>query len=204
VDQLQAWQGQRVIDEGKISNYQDQFHKIKSMSASVNYLALDDLNHMNQATFVKTLGHVFEHSPWVATKVWDARPFTSPHELVSAMVRIVEHAPIDQQLALLCAHPELAGKEARAQTLTTASTGEQASAGLNALSKAELALLSQLNADYQAKFGFPFIIAVRNHTKAGIFNALQQRITHTTAKEFANALEQVYAIADLRLKQLLE
>jgi 2-oxo-4-hydroxy-4-carboxy-5-ureidoimidazoline decarboxylase len=173
------------------------------MSAYANSLTLDALNQMDQAIFTKTLGHIFEHSPWVATKVWSARPFNSSDELVGTMVRIVENAPIDQQLVLLCAHPELAGKEARTQTLTAASTGEQASAGLNALNKAELALLSQLNADYQTKFGFPFIIAVRNHTKEGIFNALQQRITQTTAKEFANALEQVYAIASLRLQQLL-
>lgn len=165
-------------------------------------LDMNAINKMDRATFTKTLGGVFENSPWVAQKAWDARPFDSMTQLHTAMVAVVEDASIDQQLALLRAHPDLAGKEAQAGKLTDSSTVEQASAGLNALSKAELARLTKLNADYRTKFGFPFIIAVRNHTKEGIFFEFERRLANNTDTEFANDLQQVYKITQLRLNKL--
>jgi 2-oxo-4-hydroxy-4-carboxy-5-ureidoimidazoline decarboxylase len=176
---------------------------IPTMSIRAENLELDTINKMDQATFTKTFGNVFEHSPWVAEKAWSVRPFKSLETLHRAMVDVVEDAPIDQQVALLRAHPDLAGKEAQANTLTTSSTAEQASAGLNALSKEELAMLTKLNSDYKTKFGFPFIIAVRNHTKQGIFFEFNRRLASPTDVEFANALRQVYAITRLRLNKLL-
>lgn len=165
-------------------------------------LSLATVNRMDRSAFTEALGEIFENSPWVAEKAWEARPFDSLNELHAAMVDVARYAPIEQQVALLQAHPDLAGKEAQAGTLTDSSQVEQASAGLNALSKAELERLSQLNAAYRAKFGFPFIIAVRNHTKEGIFFEFERRLENETDVEFAKDLEQVYAITRLRLDKL--
>ena len=165
-------------------------------------LDLNAINKMDRAAFTKILGGIFENSPWVAQKAWDARPFASLAELHAAMVAVVQDASINQQVALLRAHPDLAGKEAQAGDLTDSSKVEQASAGLNAVSKEEFARLNKLNADYRAKFGFPFIIAVRNHTKEGIFFEFERRLANHTDTEFANDLQQVYAIAELRLNKL--
>jgi 2-oxo-4-hydroxy-4-carboxy-5-ureidoimidazoline decarboxylase len=171
------------------------------MSTLADNLDLNAVNQMERAAFTKALGGIFENSPWVAQKAWDKRPFTNLTELHAAMVAVVQNASIDQQVALLRAHPNLAGKEAQAGTLTASSTVEQASAGLNALSKEELAHLTELNAAYREKFGFPFIIAVRNHTKQGIFFEFERRLANRTDVEFANDLQQVYAITRLRLNK---
>lgn len=173
------------------------------MSTLAASLDLNAVNKMDRVTFSKTFGGIFENSPWVAEKAWAARPFSSMEELHTAMVEVVEDAPIDKQVALLRAHPDLAGKEAQTGTLTDSSQVEQASAGLNALSKAELARLTKLNADYRNKFGFPFIIAVRNHTKEGIFFEFERRLANTTDTEFATDLRQVYTITRLRLNKLM-
>jgi 2-oxo-4-hydroxy-4-carboxy-5-ureidoimidazoline decarboxylase len=165
-------------------------------------LDMNAVNKMDRTAFTKTLGGIFENSPWVAEKAWDVRPFASLDELHTAMVTVVQNAPIEQQVSLLRAHPDLAGKEAQAGALTASSTVEQASAGLNALSKEELARLSKLNADYHTKFGFPFIIAVRNHTKEGIFFEFERRLANPTDIEVANDLKQVYTITRLRLNKL--
>ena len=127
------------------------------------------INAMDQAAFVAKFGGIFEKSPWVAEKAWDKKPFASVDDMHAAMVNVVKYAPLPNQLALLQAHPDLAGKEAQAGAMTASSVSEQASAGLNALSKPEMTQISELNAAYKQKFGFPFIIAVRMHTKEGIF-----------------------------------
>lgn len=173
---------------------------IQTAAANLN---LNAINNMDRAAFTKALGGIFENSPWVAEKAWDVRPFASLAELHAAMVAVVQDASIDQQVALLRAHPNLAGKEAKAGTLTDSSKVEQASAGLNALSKEELARLTKLNTDYRAKFGFPFIIAVRNHTKEGIFFEFERRLANNTDTEFENDLRQVYTITRLRLNKLV-
>jgi 2-oxo-4-hydroxy-4-carboxy-5-ureidoimidazoline decarboxylase len=160
---------------------------------------MNAVNAMDRAAFVQKFGGIFEKSPWVAEKAWEKRPFASIDDLHAAMVNIVKHSPVPNQLALLQSHPDLAGKEAQAGAMTASSVSEQASAGLNALSKAEMAQISDLNAAYKQKFGFPFIIAVRMHTKEGIFFEFNRRLANETQAEFANDLQNVYAITRLRL-----
>jgi len=161
------------------------------------------IDTMPATDFVALLGGIFEHSTWVAQGVVDQRPFGSIDALHAAMAACVERAPRAQRLALLCAHPELAGREARAGELTQSSTTEQARAGLDALSAGELARIVALNAAYRAKFGFPFIVAVRDHTKTSIFATFAERLEHDVETEFAEALRQVYRITRLRLDALL-
>jgi 2-oxo-4-hydroxy-4-carboxy-5-ureidoimidazoline decarboxylase len=162
------------------------------------------INAMDRAAFVKRFGSIFEKSPWVAEKAWEKRPFASLDDLHAAMVAVAKNAPASQQLALLQSHPDLAGKEAKAGTMTASSVAEQASAGLNTLSSAEFAELSGLNATYKAKFGFPFIIAVKMYTKEGIFFEFKRRLKNDTQTEFANDLQNVYIITRLRLDKLLD
>jgi 2-oxo-4-hydroxy-4-carboxy-5-ureidoimidazoline decarboxylase len=158
---------------------------------------------MDRAQFTTTLGEVFEHSPWVPERAYAARPFADIGQLHAVMVAEVNFASHAEQLALLQAHPELAGREARTGELTAASTAEQSGAGLNALSKDEMARVSRLNADYQQKFGFPFIIAVRKHTKQSILAEFERRLANDADTELATCLEQVFIIARLRLDVML-
>lgn len=161
------------------------------------------INGMDRAAFVQKFGGIFEKSPWVAEQAWDKRPFASVEDMHAAMVNVVKSAPLPSQLALLQSHPDLAGKEAQAGAMTASSVSEQASAGLNALSKAEIAQISDDNAAYKKKFGFPFIIAVRMHTKEGIFFDFSRRLQNDTQTEYANDLQNVYAITLLRLNTML-
>jgi 2-oxo-4-hydroxy-4-carboxy-5-ureidoimidazoline decarboxylase len=162
------------------------------------------INAMDRAAFVQKFGGIFENSPWVAEKAWEKRPFASLDDMHAAMVAVAKYAPAAMQLALLQSHPDLAGKEAEAGTMTASSVAEQASAGLNALSHAEMVQMSDLNAAYKKKFGFPFIIAVRMHTKEGILFEFNRRLHNDTQTEFANDLQNVYVITRLRLNKLLD
>jgi len=162
------------------------------------------INSMDRAAFVEKFGGIFEKSPWVAEKAWDARPFANIDDLHAKMVAVAKYGSIDQQLFLLRAHPDLAGKEAQAGAMTASSVAEQASAGLNALSREEMTRISDYNAEYKKKFGFPFMIAVRNHTKEGIFFLFKQRLSNDTVTELSTALQQVYNITRLRLDKLLQ
>jgi 2-oxo-4-hydroxy-4-carboxy-5-ureidoimidazoline decarboxylase len=162
------------------------------------------INGMDRAGFVQKFGGIFENSPWVAEEAWDKRPYANVDAMHAAMVEVAKFASGPRQLALLQSHPDLAGKEAQAGAMTASSVTEQASAGLNALSKAEMAQISDLNAAYKRKFGFPFIIAVRMHSKEGIFFEFRRRLQNDTATEYANDLQNVYAITRLRLAKLLE
>ena len=162
------------------------------------------INAMDHDAFVAKFGGIFENSPWVADQVWEKRPFAGVDEMHGAMVAVAKFATAPRQLALLQSHPDLAGKEAQAGAMTASSVTEQASAGLNALSKDEMADISGLNAAYKKKFGFPFIIAVRMHTKEGIFFEFRRRLSNDTVTEFANDLQNVYIITRLRLAKMLE
>ena len=166
--------------------------------------AIDRLNNMDKAGFVELLGGIFEHSPWVAEQVYHARPFASRADLHRKMVTEVRNASMEQRGALLCQHPELAGKEADAGSLTDASRREQAGAGLNQCSADELTRIKHFNQAYMAKFGFPFIIAVSGLDKQQILAAMQQRLEHTAATEFATALAEVEKIALIRLDALID
>jgi 2-oxo-4-hydroxy-4-carboxy-5-ureidoimidazoline decarboxylase len=173
------------------------------MTASTLALELPAINRMGRDAFVDALGSTFEHSPWVAEQAWAARPFASADALHAAMIDVVARAPRSAQVAFLCAHPELAGKEAQAGTMTHESVGEQASAGLDALARGEVAELRSLNERYRERHGFPFIVAVRRHTKAQIFEQLRRRIDGDTDFELQEALRQIAAITRLRLQAKL-
>ena len=162
------------------------------------------INAMDRAAFVQKFGGIFENSPWVAERAWEKRPFASLDDMHAAMVAVAKYAPASLQLTLLQSHPDLAGKEAQAGAMTASSVAEQASAGLNALSHAEMAQISDLNTAYKKKFGFPFIIAVRMHTKEGILFEFNRRLQNDTQTEFANDLQNVYVITRLRLNKLLD
>jgi 2-oxo-4-hydroxy-4-carboxy-5-ureidoimidazoline decarboxylase len=158
---------------------------------------------MDCETFVQAFGGVFESSPWIAERAWPTRPFASVAALHAVMCDVVRGAARARQLALLSAHPDLAGRAARAGAMTASSVAEQASAGLDRLTDDEYERFARLNGAYAAKFGFPFIIAVRLHDKAGILAAFERRLTNTMDGEIATALDQVFAITRLRLDALM-
>jgi len=158
---------------------------------------------MRPAEFVAALGGVFEHSPWIAERALARRPFADVAALHAAMVDVVRGATREEQLGLLRAHPELAGREAQSGTLTADSTAEQKSAGLTALTRAEMERVGRLNRAYRERFGFPFIIAVRRHSKDGIFAEFERRLANGTESELRECLEQVYVITRLRLDALI-
>jgi 2-oxo-4-hydroxy-4-carboxy-5-ureidoimidazoline decarboxylase len=162
------------------------------------------INAMDRAAFVQKFGGIFENSPWVAEQAWDKKPFATLDDMHAAMVTVAKYAPAPVQLALLQSHPDLAGKEAQAGAMTASSVAEQASAGLNALSHTEMTQMSDLNAAYKKKFGFPFIIAVRMHSKEGILFEFNRRLHNDTQTEFANDLQNVYVITRLRLNKMLD
>ena len=163
-------------------------------------------SQMTQQRFVERFGSIFEHSPWIANRAWvlELGPaHDSATGLHNALARMFRSASPDERLGVLRAHPDLAGKLAAAKRLTAESTAEQASAALDALTDDERATFQRLNADYVAKHGFPFIIAVRDNTKASILAAFALRIGNDTETEFATACAQVERIAELRLKDIL-
>lgn len=162
-------------------------------------ISLKDLNALDRAGFVARLGHLFEHSPWVVEAAWGRRPFAGLDDLHRALIDAVDEAGPDRQLALVRAHPDLAGKAALAGELTADSRREQASAGLDRLSPADYARFHDLNAAYRGKFGFPFIICVRRHDVAGILDAFARRLAGDADSERRNALAEIGLITRLRL-----
>jgi N-carbamoyl-L-amino-acid hydrolase len=168
------------------------------------------MHHLNGCAaddFFELLDGIYEHSPWILHRAILQRPFASLPALKLALQGVVLHATPEQQLALLQAHPELAGKAALAGELTLASTGEQVAAGLNHCSVQELATLQRLNLDYKTRFGFPFIIAVKGPDGKGlsrqaVIQAFERRLKSARADEFAECLRQVGRIAELRLNDL--
>ena len=167
-------------------------------------LSLAGLNALDRAAFTAALGHLFEHSPWVAEAAWGRRPFRDAAHLHAELCAVMRAAPRERQLALIHAHPDLAGRLARQRKLTAESTREQASAGLNALSAEELAEFQRLNDAYRARFGFPFIICARLNAKDAIVAAMQARSQNTPEQEFAAALGEIERIAKLRLDDVLK
>jgi N-carbamoyl-L-amino-acid hydrolase len=172
-------------------------------------LSLDSLNRADSRdAFVRLLDGIYEHSPWVAERTFDARPFASLAALKLALVTAVREATCEEQLALIRAHPELAGRAMVSHELTAESTREQGKAGLTACTPQEFARLQQLNADYNAKFGFPFILAVRGPrgeglSKGKIIATFERRLGHPRDFEFAEALRNIHRIAELRLNDRL-
>jgi 2-oxo-4-hydroxy-4-carboxy-5-ureidoimidazoline decarboxylase len=168
-------------------------------------VTLDELNAVSREAFVARLGAVYEHSPWVAERAWGERPFASIEALHRVMQSIVARAGRAEQLALLRAHPELAGREAQAGALTVDSSSEQARLGFSALSKEEFQKMAALNRAYREKFGFPCIVALRLHaSRASVMAQMEQRLAHDGGSELAAGLEQIGHITRGRLEKMLE
>jgi 2-oxo-4-hydroxy-4-carboxy-5-ureidoimidazoline decarboxylase len=158
------------------------------------------LNAADRATFVAAIGFAFEHSPWIAEAAWEHRPFASAGALHAALAGVVASAPEDLRVALIAAHPDLAGRVAREGRLTAASHGEQSAAGLDRLTAEEIARFDAANAAYRARFGFPFVICAREHDTTSILAALERRTRNDRPTEIAIALGEIAKIAQLRLQ----
>lgn len=165
-------------------------------------ICLNTLSALPQADFVAALADIFEHSPWIPERAWAARPFADVGQLHAAMLTVLDAATPDEQLGLICAHPELAGKEAAEGTLTDASTAEQRGAGLDQCSKEELQRLRDLNAAYRARFGFPFVIAVKGLSRYQIMDGVDARLHNDQGTEFTACLREIGKIARFRLDAL--
>jgi 2-oxo-4-hydroxy-4-carboxy-5-ureidoimidazoline decarboxylase len=166
-------------------------------------MQLHELNTCSADAFIGALGGIFEHSPWVPAGAAAQRPFADVPALHRAMCAVVARAGEAAQLALIRAHPQLAGKAAVRGELTDSSTREQRGAGLDQCTPEEFAQITRLNDAYQDKFGFPFIIAVRGHTRQSIIAAMESRLPHSIEAETAEALLQIERIAALRLADLV-
>lgn len=164
---------------------------------------LEQLNTMPPEAFEAALSGIFEHSPWVAERAARRRPFGSIDALYAAMCEIVADAGAERQLALIDAHPELAGKAAVQGQLTAESTREQSGAGLAHCSQEEFDKLQRLNEAYREKFGFPFILAVRGYDRAGVIANFEARLNNARSDELRTSLEQIYRIARFRIDDLV-
>ena len=171
------------------------------MAAVIN---LDQINRASREEFTRLLDGTYEHSPWIAERAWQARPFRTLSSLKRALIEAVRNSAHAEKLALIRAHPELAGKAMLAKTLTAESTQEQDKAGLTQCTAEEFALIHSLNARYNERFGFPFILAVRGPRGAGlgkraIIAAFERRVNHPPDFEFEEALRNIHRIAEIRL-----
>jgi len=164
---------------------------------------LSQVNLWGRAEFIDVIGPVFEHSPWIADETWPQQPFHSVKELHHALCETVTSAGLEKQLALIRAHPDLVGRAALAGTLTRESFGEQAGAGLNKLSAEEIILFQRQNAAYHEKFGFPLVICVRLNKKEAILAGFEKRLQNTREQEVQIALEEIFKIAEFRLRDLI-
>jgi len=166
-------------------------------------MTLAQLNFLSRAEFVRVVGPVFEHSPWIAEASWPKRPFASVEELHHAFTETVANGGEEKQLALIRAHPDLAEVAARGGALTRESSGEQVSAGLDQLAPDERELFRKNNAAYKEKFGFPFVICARRNKKEAILNGFRVRLNHSREEEIKTALEEIGKIAYLRLQDII-
>ncbi len=164
---------------------------------------LADLNSCSRDDFVAELANVFEHSPWIAERVAMKRPFTGINQLFAAMKEAVDRAPAELRLALIKAHPDLANKTQRAAGLTAESSDEQNSVGLDRLSDAEYEAFERVNNAYRAKFGFPYIVCVRRHTRDSILRDFERRLPNDVNTETQTSIAEICRIAALRLDQLV-
>lgn len=160
---------------------------------------LAELNALSREEFTRVVGPVFEHSPWVAARSFQKRPFASREQLHAAMCETVQSSGNEEKLALIGVHPDLIGRA----VLTSESKSEQASAGLGDVSPGEVALFQEYNAQYRERFGFPFVICARLNKTDAILSAFPERLAHSREKEIETALREIYKIADLRLRDLV-
>lgn len=171
---------------------------------SATKVRLEDLNSASAAEFSAALANVFEYSPWIAEAAAGARPFASLAALREALLGVISRAGEERRLALIRAHPDLANKTQRAAGLTDDSVSEQDGAGLDRLSDAEFAAFESANNAYKEKFGFPFILCVRRHTKDSILDVFRRRLGNSPASEEQEALAEISRIGNLRLAQLVQ
>jgi len=175
-----------------------------TITAMTDKKSLANLNQLDRDQFVETLGDIFEHSPWVADMIYQDRPFDSTTQLHQTMVETVNKSPEMQRMALICNHPELAGKEAAEGTLTDDSRQEQSRAGLDQCSSEELAQLQSLNRAYREKFEFPFVIAVTGLDKTQIIAAIESRLKNSVSVEFETSIAEIGKIGLIRLNALID
>jgi 2-oxo-4-hydroxy-4-carboxy-5-ureidoimidazoline decarboxylase len=167
-----------------------------------NY-TLAQLNSLSREEFVRVIGPVFEHSPWIADTAWARRPFPDFVHLHSALIQIVRDSGLEKQLELIQAHPDLVGRMALAGSLTAESNREQASAGLTKLSPEEITLFQKNNQAYREKFSFPFVICARLNKKEAILKGFETRLKNSRELEIIAALDEIGKIAWLRLQDTL-
>jgi 2-oxo-4-hydroxy-4-carboxy-5-ureidoimidazoline decarboxylase len=162
------------------------------------------INSLSREDFVCVIGPIFEDSPWVADATWSKRPFKSLDLLHSALCKTVQSSPEAKQIDLIRAHPDLAGRAAESGSLSSASTSEQESAGLNKLTADEIALFQKHNQSYREKFDFPFVVCARLNKKEAILKGFQSRLKNSRTKEIKTALAEIEKIAYLRLQDMIE
>lgn len=163
------------------------------------FYSIAQINSMSQDEFVAALGAVFEETPAIARSTWEKRPFADVMALHQQMVNAVKAMSKPEQLALMRSHPDLGSKVKMAE----ASVQEQSGVGLDRLTAKEYEYFEKLNNAYKAKFGFPFIVAVKNHTKDSIFAAFEQRLENSVNQEFESAIAEIYQIAQFRLSAIV-
>ena len=163
---------------------------------------ISQINSLSRDDFVRVIGPVFEHSPWIAKATWSKRPFDTLKELHASLCQTIREAGEEKQLRLIRAHPHLVGKAALAGALTSQSMQEQASAGLDKLTPEEIAAFKKYNERYQAKFGFPFIICARLNKKEALLAGFENRLQNSRRNEIKTALEEIAKIAWLRLQDV--
>src|SRR4051794_16450417 len=166
-------------------------------------LGIHDATTLSRDGFVARFGGVFEDSPWIAQAAWARGPFASVAQLHAAMVAVVDAADRDARLALIRAHPDLAGKAAIAGEITPESTREQSAAGLDRLTAQQHAEILALTAAYRERFGFPFVVCAREHTAESIIAAARERLAEDPDVEERTALAEIAKIAALRLDDLV-
>ncbi len=165
---------------------------------------LPEVNSLDQENFVLTLGDLFEGPPWIVQQAWENRPFKTLEELHQALCQVMFQAPLENQINLIQAHPDLVGRAALAGRLTPASTNEQASAGLNTLVENEIATFNRLNQAYRERFGFPFVICARENKKESILAGFETRLKNSSPQEVQTALGEIAKICYFRLKDKLK
>jgi 2-oxo-4-hydroxy-4-carboxy-5-ureidoimidazoline decarboxylase len=175
----------------------------KASTAQVKF-SLAEVNVWDRDTFTRLIGPVFEHSPWIAEVTWARRPFSTVAALHQELCETVIGSSEQKKLDLIRAHPDLVGRAALAGTLTSASTKEQASAGLDRLSPEEIAAFQNFNRAYHEKFEFPFVICARLNKKEAILEGFRKRLNHTADEEIKTALGEIGKIAQFRLAELIE
>jgi 2-oxo-4-hydroxy-4-carboxy-5-ureidoimidazoline decarboxylase len=164
---------------------------------------ISEINSLPLGEFVRAIGPAFERSPWIAELAWAKRPFTDREQLLVVLCGTVKESDPEKQLALIRAHPDLVGQLALSGQLTEESSREQASVGLDRLTPEESVLFQSNNAVYRGRFGFPFVICARLNKKEAILAGFAQRLHHSREQEIKAALEEIFKIAELRLRDLI-